>query len=136
MEEQSCVSDTCIGCRQHTTHWKQGCLKLPLYMLRNVRPHPGSQTLASDLSKTRKHIQNMFTHPLPGVGCPKAGRKQGHSCTQASQIKKPTRASNTSKGLWEHSCWLTPCHTNMRGRKVGTVQCLHTSDPSHPLVPE
>lgn len=48
------------------------------------------------------------TLPLPGVGWPKAGRKQGHSCTQASQIKKPTGTSNTSEGLWEHSSWLTP----------------------------
>lgn len=47
--------------------------------------------------KTR--TEHFHTLPLPGVGCPKAGRKQGHSCTQARQIKEPTGTSNTSEGL-------------------------------------
>lgn len=64
MKEQSCALDTCIGCRRYMTHWKQRCLKLPLYMPSNVRPHPGSQTLASNLSKTQKHIKDLFTHSL------------------------------------------------------------------------
>lgn len=123
MKEQSCALDTRIGCRRYRTHWKQRRLKLPLYMPRNVRPHPGSQTLASNLSKTQKHVHDMFTHSLVlAWPSPKHAGSTPTAVRRLARSKSPQEPPTPARDCRSTAAGYLHALLPVRGRKVSTVQ--------------